>query len=344
MQLYSEKLKLKFRMLYNEPGINGDRKRKTFAEKKLLPFLYELLDETVSNDGLEKLSRRNVVDKGAGASISVDSDGHAYYNHNNEAFLLRWVDYYKKEGISKYQKDEMMLNEMQRFNHEERHHMQHHLAQEYDLSKLSPNALIYIKENLLINANYDWYRQNHGKFWIEREADIYGYNRTIDFVSKTLPNTDFSKNCQEKLSYNAKHFANPEEYFNGDDAFCYLISKNFDDVMAYNSKSNSNIMPYLFDKYPALSLIYRNDGTKKNIEEVMQIRRSYIQNNLSHLQNIVEIDGEKMTYGSHINKLFSVIINTDKDLQKQYIEYKNKHKTNKTDYQSAQENENNIEL
>lgn len=78
MQLYSEKLKSEFRMLYNEHGMRGDRKRKVFAEKKLLPFLYDLLDETVANDGLEKLSRRNVIDKGAGASISVDNNGKSY--------------------------------------------------------------------------------------------------------------------------------------------------------------------------------------------------------------------------------------------------------------------------
>ena len=59
MRKYSKGLKNKFKDLINEINNNNNINRRQFAEEKVLPFLFELLDEIVSNDGLEKIEETN---------------------------------------------------------------------------------------------------------------------------------------------------------------------------------------------------------------------------------------------------------------------------------------------
>lgn len=333
MRLYSENLKKKFKILVNEGDLKGDKKRKQFAKEKVLPFVFELMDEIVSNDDLEKLEHEMFKDPGASMAIRIKNNK-TYFSVEEDKFYSRWVNHCKTNGMSKRMKDEYLLREVNTVFHEERHHKQDALMKEKDFLKMSPYSLIYVKENLIINSDYTWYRENHGKFWNEIEAHMHGYKGSIDFVNSVLPNSKFAKEYAEETLNLLPDLVRPEEYLKGDNPKSHIISKKFDELIKNTQKTNPEVLQKICEEYPILTLVYNEDGTKKSIEDVLTMKKEIVKSNLNDLQKTINIDDYTTTIGSHINKTFAIIISSDKELSDQYDNYlakKEEEKASKTD-------------
>lgn len=321
MRVYSENIKNQFYMLLNEDGLLGDEKRQMFVQQRIMPFLFNLMDEIVANDNLEKLEHEIFHDNGAGMAITTNLNGKSCFAIEENSFFSRWVKYNKQRGLSKALKNKYLINDIQSVFHEERHHKQHNLMREKDILKMTPYNLIYIKEDFILKSDYEWYRQNHGKFWIEIEAHLNGYYGCSDFLSSVLPNSELAEQYKEKLKHEIDILVKPNEYLKGDNPSSHLISKKFDELIKNASTFTQNVLQNLFEQYPVLSIIYNQDGTKKSIEDILSIKKQIITANLSNLQKIICVGDTKTTLASHINKTFSIIINSDKDLQSQYEKY-----------------------
>lgn len=320
MRVYSEKLINKFKSIIAEQGLVGDEKRKDFAEKQVLPFLFNLMDEIVASDGLEALDRRIFNDEGAGMAI-ITENGKSYFAIEKNHFLSRWVEHNRLNGMPKRMKDRYLIKEIECAFHEERHHVQHKFISEKDFFKTSPYSLVYLKEDLIIRSDEKWYRQNHGNFWSEIEAHLAAYNGCSDFVSKAMPNSEFAKEYALNANSNIDILVKPDEYLKGTSPKSYIISKKFDELVENTAMSSPNVLKQLFEEYPILTMIYREDGSKKNIKEVLDARKEMINTNRSSLQNIIEVDGLKTNVASHINRTFDIIIASDKELSEEYGKY-----------------------
>jgi len=339
MRLYSENLKNKFKNLLNEGDLKGDKKRRQFAEQKVLPFLFELMDEIVSNDNLEKLEHELFNDSGAAMAIRRKNNK-SYFSVEENSFYSKWVEHSKTNGMSKNMKDNYLLREIETVFHEERHHKQDALMVEKDFLKMSPYSLIYVKEDLIQNSDYAWYRQNHGKFWKEIEAHMHGYKGSIDFVNSALPNSDIAKQHEEKALKSLPILVRPEEYLKGENPKSHIISNKFDELIDTTKKTNTQVLQEIFEEYPVLTLVYNEDGTKKSIEEILSMKNEIVKANINDLQKTIEIDDYKTTIASHINKTFAIIISSDKELSDEYENYiakKETEKASKTDNDSIKQ-------
>lgn len=317
MRLYTENLKNKFKNLLNEGDLKGDKKRRQFAEQKVLPFLFELMDEIVSNDDLETLEHELFKDAGAAMAIRRKNNK-SYFSVEEGSFYSKWVEHSKTNGLPKIMKDKYLLREIEAVFHEEKHHKQHALMEEKDFLKMSPYSLIYVKEDLILNSDYAWYRENHGKFWVEIEAHMHGYKGSIDFISSVMPNSEFAKQYEEETLKSIPNLVRAEEYLKGENPSSHIISTKFDELVKNTPKDT---IQGIIEQYPVFGFVYNEDGTKKNIEDILFMRKEIVKANLNELQKTIEVDNYKTTIASHINKTFATIISSDKQLADEYDKY-----------------------
>ena len=71
---------------------------------------------------------------------------------------------------------------------------------------------------------------------------------------------------------------------------------------------------FYFDRFPVLHFLYNVDGTKKTLQQILTEKLDLMEENLKDLHTKV---GER-TLLFHIEDIYKTIINTDKDLRKEY--------------------------
>lgn len=310
MKKYSENLKKQFKDLIKTDEIQDGNKKKEFAEKKVLPFLFQLVDEIVENDNLEKLQHELTEDAGIKMAINKSYKQNSFCIEKNYFF-----DNWNTQSIE-YALEADLLTAF----HEARHHKQHKLLTENDILKMSPHSSIFAKEQMIILFDYDFYRSNHDEFLMEIDARNSAYKDSSDFVDSAIPNSEYAE--RYRVFHDAEFHAPISAYFENSDYGIpnksHFISAKFDDVLKTIPKDQ---LPFAFEDYPVLGLIYHEDGTKKNIEEIEFMYKEIITSNSEKLNNEIEIDGYKTTLKTHINKIFKTIIKSDKELFEAYEKY-----------------------
>lgn len=313
MRKYSKGLKIKFKDLINEINNNGNINRRQFAEEKVLPFLFKLLDEIVANDGLEKVEHEFIEDAGATMAITKI--------YNKRIFGIEKNNFFEKWKNSRYLRYDLE-SDIRTVFHEVRHLTQDKLMARDNILKLSPFSIIYAKEDMISNFDYGFYRENHDEFLIEIEAKNKARTESAEFVSSAMPNSDYAIEYKDLNNPDFHARESISDYFinsqRGVENKSYFITDEFDKVL---KEMPADQMQYVFEDYPVLKLAYHEDGTKKNIEEILSLHNEIINSNLKVLQKTINVDDYKTTIENHINKTFAVIISSDKALSEGFKNY-----------------------
>lgn len=313
MRKYSKGSKNKFKDLINEINNNNNINRRQFAEEKVLPFLFELLDEIVSNDGLEKIEHEFIEDAGAKMAIRKTFFGNKFCIEENN-FFEKWSN----RSDLKY----ALETDIRAVFHEVRHLKQNKLMARDNILKLSPFSIIYAKEEMIALFDYGFYRKNHGQFLIEIEAYNKALTESAEFVSSAMPNTDYATEYVDLSNPDVYTHTSISGYFvdsqYGVENKSYFITDKFDKVL---KEIPADQLHSVFEDYPVLKLAYNEDGTKKSIEEILSMHNDIINSNLKVLKKTINVDDYKTTIENHINKTFATIISSDKDLSEGFKNY-----------------------
>ena len=155
--------------------------------------------------------------------------------------------------------------------------------------KYNLEIYMFTLENLLKKVDKDFYDINYKKVYKEKNADKLGLYHAIIYLKKYMPKAyieyDKTKISKEYEKYEIDYYntyinclGSVENYFETMDAL----------TIAYILK-NKNIL----EKYPVLKLAYKENGTRKNIIEILEERKK-----------LLSIQSE-----DEINRLFEVLLN-----------------------------------
>lgn len=327
MRVYSKKLKNRFKDLISEIDNNDNLNKRQFAEEKVLPFLFDLFDEIVANDGLNKVGHGFIENAGVKMAIERTLSGNNFCIEKNNFFKM-WNNGYPLYALE---------DNMRSVFHEARHLIQRELVMENDILKLSPYSIIYAKEEMISVVNYDFYIKNHDEFLMEIEANSKACTGSAEFISSAMPNSDYATQYADENDPESEFaYVTPiSSYFKDSDYWVrnksYLITDAFDNALKGMPEVS---LLATFIGHPILKLAYHEDGTKKSLEEILSLRKDIIKANYKNLQKIIKVDDYKTTISCHINKIFAVIISTDKELSEDfenYLKQKEDEKASKTD-------------
>ncbi len=322
MRKYSKDLKNKFKNLISEIDNNENINGRQFAEEKVLPFLFELLDEIVSNDGLEKIEHEFIEDAGAKMATRKTFFGNKFCIEKNN-FFEKWSN----RSDLKY----ALETDIRAVFHEARHLKQYKLMARDNILKLSPFSIIYAKEEMIVLFDYGFYRENHDEFLQEIEANNKARTGSAEFVSSAMPNTDYAEEYVDENNPDFDTRASISGYFinsqRGVENKSYFITDEFDKVL---KERPADQLHFVFEDYPVLKLAYNEDGTKKSIEEILSLHNDIINSNLKVLQKTINVDDYKTTIEDHINKTFATIISSDKQLSEDFENYLKRKKESTT--------------
>lgn len=317
MRYYNEKLKKQLISIVNTGDLEGEKVRTAFLNTQVIPFIENLMNNITEEDGLERLEVFDLNDvEGAGMCIRT-VDGKLKFGINMQGLRNLFVKANSKGCLAKWNKDKLIGSEIRTVFHEERHVVQEKLLEEKDFAKLAPNAIVYAKEGLIVNSDYDWYRSRHGHFLQELEAHYAGFTGAKEFADISMPNSEFAKQVKAVSDYWLENL-HMKEYFTGKNPYAYEISQKFDELMNATKTLNPKVFEEIFKDYPVLTLVYNKDGSKKSLKEILNTRNKILNENKAKLDTMIEVDGKKILLRYNIYNIFKTIISTDPGLQKEY--------------------------
>ncbi len=318
-----EKLKKFFVSIISSPDCEGTN----FVQKKIVPMVETLFFETVNNSSFKlpigDILPLNDEDEKVRFAMLHNQDGTLSLGINENALSADYAGFkigpYYKGSIS--QRNSRINDIIRCVFHEVRHAEQEAICRESDVCKLSPKAIIYTKESMLVSCEPRFYRANHDSFLIEREAIRTSYKKIAEFMAECVPNSEFSKKTERELVVSEKQEKKYNDcYFNkhiglistnpileGEvEPFAFRVSELVDAQMCTNGWN-------LVKRFPVLKLVYNEDGTKKTHAQLLKEKREWINKNINRLQEPINVDGTITTIGSNISKIYDTIIETDKD-------------------------------
>lgn len=287
-----------------------------FVDNQIIPLSIGLFKEIYEKTGQPVIEPEIIEDNPdtifamvkRGDSLSFGVNRNAL---NNDSYGFK-KGYHYSANVA--QRNMRIIDLITTIFHEERHCEQIALAKETDIKKLSPLAIIYAKELLIMTYDPQWYRQNHNKFFMEKEATLMGYGGMSDFITGAMPNTDFAERATRERVAGVKnmmpqiksYFSNPSGV-----SFCEEISKRVD-MLASSGK-----IDVMLKEYPVLGLIYNKDGTKKSFAEVRKNITNYRTRNKEVLSQTQIIDGIELSVNSNLNNILRNIIKSDGEYKKE---------------------------
>ncbi len=287
-----------------------------FVDNQIIPLSVDLFKEIYGKTGQPVIEPEIIEDNPDTTFAMIKRVGELSFGINRNA--LNNDSYGFKKGYHYSanipQRNMRIIDLITTIFHEERHCEQIALAKETDIKKLSPLAIIYAKELLVMTYDPQWYRQNHNKFYMEKEATLMGYGGMRDFITGAMPNTPFAERAERERSAGVKnmipqiksYFSNP----NGS-SFCEEISKRVD-LLASSGK-----IDVMLQEYPVLGLIYNKDGTKKSFTEVKGNIANYRTQNRTLLSQTQIIDGIELSVNLNINNILRNVIKSDGEYKKE---------------------------
>lgn len=287
-----------------------------FVDNLIIPLSVGLFNEIYAKTGKPPLNVQIIQDNPETTFAMLKRGNDISFGINKSA--LNNDNFGFKKGIHYSanipQRNMRILDLIITIFHEERHCEQIALARETDITKLSPLAIIYAKELIVMTYDPVWYRQNHNKFLMEKEATLIGYGGMGDFVAGAVPNTPLAEKAEREKTAGVKNMM-PQigAYFNNPNgpSFCDEISKRVD-MLARTGRIDS-----MLEQYPILGLIYNKDGTKKSLSTVKNNITDFRSQNKDILTQTQEIDGIERSIGSNVNNVLRNIIKSDAEYRKE---------------------------
>ena len=308
---YSTNLLNDYRRLFKMPNGYGE----DYVKKDIIPFVTNLVKEESKNKHLDEKLEFGEFQMGVDAIFStVSVDKNLFYFKFNEKGLNSDYSGFGQglhyDGNSKVKKDIRLAQIISSALHEVQHAQQFNLTYGDTLLDISPKSILYAKEFLVADTDYKWYYANHELFYIEKEAELEGYRKTAEFVEKAMPNSDFCLRCKRQYESAEKNFKPVfDSYFENKD--------NIPMVHRIDEKL-SQLPPQTIikarQKYLALRLIYNENGTKKTLEEIQEMKQFWLNKYNNHTEDVIVVDGKKTTIMDHIDSVVDMIIRSDKEL------------------------------
>lgn len=287
-----------------------------FVENQIIPLSVGLFKEIYEKTGKSQINVEIIQDNPETTFAMIKRGDSISFGVNKSA--LNNDNYGFKKGLHYSanipQRDMRIIDLITTIFHEERHCEQIALSKENDITKLSPLAIIYAKELLVMTYDPQWYRQNHNKFFMEKEATLIGYSGMREFISGAVPNSPLAQRAERERMAGVKnmmpqikgYFQNP----NGPN-FCDEISNRVD-ILASSVKIGS-----MMEEYPVLGLIYNKDGSKKSLAQIRDNITNFRVENKGTLSQTQVIDGIELSVGSNMNNILRNIVKSDAQYKKQ---------------------------
>lgn len=316
----SKEIKNSLIELNNMPDLQGDS-----LANKVINFAKNLFLESVHNDNLidsnnvDTIQRDNPNKVTTAFAMQINNGKHTLII-NPSALNSDYAGFKAGPSYSPTlaKRNSKYREIIETLFHEKRHIVQQNLASGPKIVNLSENSIIYCKEILLTEYATDWYLDNHDKFYIEQEAMFYGSKDMGEFVNTCMPNSSFAENCNKNALAGTKACqTRMDNYFKPNnltgEVFCDQVNERIDSLML----TRTSIYKF-FEQYPILNFLYKRNGKKRNIEEILQYKEETKFNNQGRLNEEIEIDGKTITVDKHIDNVINSIIIHDKDLRNQY--------------------------
>lgn len=207
-----------------------------------------------------------------------------------------------------------------------------------DIQKLTPTSYLILMQDLARKFSNEpeskyfnkesndadrLYHDNHDQFYMELDSDKIGIERTFKLLKKLCPEAyaavqdtsvsafpTFYNSIKQRIdSYQDLTWVSFNENEQKTLSACHTTSLIIDDMM---KKLSEEKRTEVFKNYPALVLTYKQDGTKKSLEEIENERATNIRN---IKKNIPGINGQ--ISARKIEELYEIAIMGDATLSKQ---------------------------
>ena len=194
--------------------------------------------------------------------------------------------------------------------HEFRHYEQDYMQSVSKIDDLSPMAIFFAKESIVIREDNNFYKKNHDLFIKEIDATLHANKIMVDFLNSINIKSQDIDRLKRTAKYYFDEGSKSREMYTVRGGFCEVVSADLDEII-------KNMVPgkrkMYFDSLPCLTFIYKNDGGKRTYQEIMQLKNTLIQRQKQLCLDQNHIN--KFIY--HVDTIFSVIVNYDRDLRKQ---------------------------
>lgn len=167
------------------------------------------------------------------------------------------------------------------------------------------NLQIYMitLENMLKKIDKDFYDTNYKKVYKEKNADKVGLYYAMVYLKKYIPES-YKKHDKNKINKTFQEY--DIDYYNTY-IECLGSTENYFETMDVLVKTAIIKNKKILDKYPVLKLGYNEDGTNKNIIELIEQRKILLQNQSSEeIDELFEVLINKKNYGQNYDETFKM--------------------------------------
>lgn len=242
-----------------------------------------------------------------------------YFSYNKKAIMDGGLGQIVGESISNDQKLVFVMNLLSMPAHEFRHYEQEGIMIEGDLKKINPMSIIFAKENIVSREMYNFYIKNHDLFLQEIDANIKRCEYSMDFLAKSnLTNIHSIKRIFDTYAYTLQKYKKEMDEYLKKGGFCEIISSSCDGIMM---KLDSQKREMYLRKFPVLNVLYKHTGEKRTYNEIIEFKKRQRNLHQNNLQDKIIIEGEEVYVSKNIDRLYDVIISTDKNLRKQQEDF-----------------------
>lgn len=225
------------------------------------------------------LTQKTIIDNNLNCRVSVnmlDEDNYRtnpsrYERNNNESIsyiIYPKVMFSKLEGSPSFYGIQSIFKEISFVM------IDKSLQEKQEFNK---HMYIMALENILRQINPNLYYQLSNNLFRESQANLYGYNSALKFIQ--IYNENLYKALESKRTIIEQDKKKYRSVFSNEEFFLSLDFNNsfrtIDSVVSIYIKEH----PELIIKYPILSVGYKNDGSKKNIVELIIDRNTMLLNN-----------------------------------------------------------------
>lgn len=243
----------------------------------------DTLNKTEASIFIYFLARKNIIDLGIDKNVSVEvleqPEYEKRYGKRSEASCVpeknnRYKVVYSQFVVKKLMssnKDEILCG-MQTIFHEVRHVVQN-MAMKIDSIRLYKKCVyVMTLETITRNVSPKFYYDNYNHLLKENDAQAYG----LKFALQTLKDIDinlYNSYDKEKLQDQVKKYG--DNFYKAD---LEILGLQGSAIKTLDTMTEVYICKHikLLNKYPILKLAYNEDGTRKDIKQLLKDRDEII--------------------------------------------------------------------
>ena len=268
-------------------------------------------------------------------------DGSKYFAYSKDAILNKNPIHLNGEKADRYRQLNAIMNLLRIPCHEFHHFEQEYMQEQRSIIGMDPKAIIYAKESVLSREAYNFYSQFHEQFLSETDADINSFIECLNLFEKINISSSAAKKICDSYKYYLEEYKIRMKNYMAKGGFCEQVSQRVDKIVKMMDDETRKM--YL-KKCPVLNIIYKNNGDKRTYNEIMELKKRDKLLYKNQLNDKIRVGGEEVAVSTNIDRVYDVIIKTDKELRKQqedsYLAIERERKPEKHDVENKEEKKN----